>query len=236
MAAIARPHAPDAAQEAFLHRVCGTPDHSDPATLRVLAEPSTLHALLADIRHDEAWCAAIAARSYRHVLGFDKFVLMHFGELGQLRMHVWHPGRLRPRDHVHNHRFAFSSSVVLGELRNHIYVVSADGQRVRQFREVSRPDEAAWRFEGVGPARVERQFTADLTRGSSYSMSADLLHRTEVTTHSAVTLVLQHRTTRDWSSVFMPESDAGDRPFVRRSFGRDEFRNAISDVLHALGD
>jgi hypothetical protein len=205
-----------------------------PRVLRELATAPNLQAMLSLMIKNRAWSAAVAARSYRHVLGFDKYVLLKFGSGGQLRLHVWRPDRRRIEEHVHNHRFAFSSAVVLGELRNHLYRAAPDGEALLQLREVSRVEDPGWCFQDVGTARVRHQLTAGLTAGCSYAMAADLLHRTEATGDYTITLVLQHRVVRDWSYVFVPLTAGRFQTATRTGFTHAELHAEMRDVLDAL--
>ncbi|MET8039595.1 hypothetical protein ABZU25_01875 [Micromonospora sp. NPDC005215] len=202
--------------------------------LRRLGRPHRLSAFLRELTDDDRRTSAVAARSHRHPLGFDKFILATFGELGQLRMHVWWPEQVRKREHVHNHRFHFASAVVIGQLACHYYRAADGGQRLLQFRESSRSEDSAWRFEAVGFETVSETLTVHLTAGSSYSMSEDLLHRVNATSTTTVTLMLQGRSSRDWSSVLVGAEGQLPERLERRCFEPDELRCKLATLGHHL--
>jgi hypothetical protein len=145
---------------------------------------------------------AVAARSYRHVLGFDKIILSSVRPHGQLRLHVWWAGEDRRREHVHNHRFAFSSRVLTGRLRTRLYAEDPAGEPVTRYRETSDPVDRRWRFEPVGPARLAVVLSADQPAGTAYSMAPSVLHRIEASPLLTVTLFLETASVRESSDVY----------------------------------
>lgn len=72
----------------------------------------------------------VSKQSYRHTLGFDKFILLDPGMMlenglkgygWQLRLHIWWPGTNRGVpvvESMHEHSFDFTSTVLAGEIEN----------------------------------------------------------------------------------------------------------------------
>ena len=74
---------------------------------------------LASGEGDPEGCARL---SYRHVLGFDKLLLIDGGPHQMLRAHVWHPGAgTIGKEDIHNHRSPLASYVVRGRLAMELY-------------------------------------------------------------------------------------------------------------------
>ncbi|MBW4704333.1 hypothetical protein [Micromonospora sp. RL09-050-HVF-A] len=205
----------------------GQPSGSAISILRGLGRPERLSALLTELLDDDSRADAVAARSHPHALGFDKFILATFGEFGQLRMHVWWPGRPRMREHVHDHRFDFSSVVVAGRLDCRYYHPARSGAVLTRYRESSRDGESAWRFDLVDVVSVRETLAVQLTPGSSYSMPYDLLHRVEAASTTTVTLMLQGRLSRDWSSVLVDTTETVPARVGRRTFDTEEMRGRL---------
>jgi hypothetical protein len=117
---------------------------------------------------------------------------------------VWWPDQARTREHVHNHRFWFSSVVLAGSLRMHLHHQAGDGEPMTQVRETSDLADRRWRFEVVGPARVATGMVADLPAGTIYRLAPDMLHHLAHAGTLTATLFLETRPVRDWSSVYVP--------------------------------
>ena len=172
----------------------------------------------------------VAARSYRHALGFDKIILVSAWPLGALRLHVWWPGQQRAREHVHDHRFTFSSVVLTGRLRTSLYQLAEDGEPTELYRETSDMADRRWRFEHAGPRRLARVLVADQPAGTAYTMSPPLLHRIEASPLLTATLFLETESTRNWSSVCVDPGAEPPAPADQTAFTPAD----LTDRLHRL--
>ena len=72
--------------------------------------------------YDEERLAQVAKQSYRHQLGFMKFVLLTTEDGGSVRLHHWDESDAKPED-VHSHCAHFQSRVVLGRLSESSYAL-----------------------------------------------------------------------------------------------------------------
>jgi hypothetical protein len=176
---------------------------------------------------DEDLLAAVAARSYRHALGFDKVILLSASPDWQLRLHIWWPAVSRTREHAHNHRYQSYSAVVSGSLRTHVHQRSSSGTAYRQFRELSAPSERCWNFELVGDARLSTTMVADLSAGTTYAMSPDMVHHIEASVALSATLFLETRSVRDQSNVFVAPGDLPPKQSAQEAFTVSELRDRI---------
>lgn len=180
------------------------------ATRRAVAEvgqPDALSELVGELAQGTAEAAVCARGSFRHVLGFDKLVLVDAGSRQSLRVHVWHgAGGSGAREDVHNHRSALASCVVRGRLGMELYDVAevpaapgsaapgpgtgvraeipgdvdvgADcGLAVFAYRETHAQRHGDWRLVPRGPARVRLIHTGRYAAGASYALPARTLHR-----------------------------------------------------------
>ena len=177
------------------------------ALLQRLSEPSELVALLTSVVADSRALSAVGADSFHHVLGFDKLILYSARPRGQLRLHVWWPGDPRRREHIHNHRFTFSSAVVTGSLRTHFYVSAEDGKSLRHFVESSDPRDRRWRFDEVGRTTLAETLVANLPAGTAYTMAPGMLHHIDASPGLTATVFLETESTSPSSSVFVQPGD-----------------------------
>ncbi|WP_107059050.1 hypothetical protein [Streptomyces sp. NRRL B-1347] len=149
------------------------------AVVAELGSPGRLSALVAELASglgDPSGCALL---SYRHVLGFDKLLLVGTGSRHMLRAHVWHPGTLRAgREDIHNHRSPLASYVVRGRLGMELYETAGDGTlTAARYRESLSARVNDWLLEPAGRARLRLTQTAEYAAGSGYALSSYALHR-----------------------------------------------------------
>jgi hypothetical protein len=156
-----------------------------------LAEPSFLARLLRSLRDDRNAVAQCANQSYRHPLGFQKIMLLNGEPQFDLRLHVWWPDSDPGVDHVHNHRFAFASTVVAGGYQMQLFHPDPAGVPMAEYREQISPH-GGWELTPVGTTRLGVLTSVHLTQGASYALAANALHRVTVAPGSlCVTLLLR---------------------------------------------
>lgn len=125
-----------------------------------------------------------------HGLGFIQVQLQ-----GNQRLHVWHPELPRRRcfEHsaIHNHRFSFASTVLVGSMLNITYIPwtttldDADGRPVNIGKYMTYTHEGPRSTNGGRPWTPHLQVDFDqtgtdhITAGSEYRMRAYAYHRTE---------------------------------------------------------
>ncbi|QFZ17071.1 hypothetical protein [Saccharothrix syringae] len=156
--------------------------------LRRLAAPEFLRPLLARGATGE-----VPDRAYRHPNGFLKIVLVSNPEF-QLRLHVWRPAPEypAPTENVHNHRWDFASAVLAGGYRFQEYVPDARGEDFLGFRYGGHRGTSSYALAPTGDARLRCTFDADLSSGSSYLLTSDVLHRVvSPADRTTVSMILQ---------------------------------------------
>nr|WP_199782945.1 hypothetical protein [Streptomyces alboniger] len=147
-----------------------------------LGSPARLLPLLTELAAGAGDPSGCALLSYRHVLGFDKLLLVDGGPRHMLRAHVWHPGA-NVREDIHNHRSPLASHVVRGALGMELYEPvpggeeSAGGLEAARYRESLAGEEGDWLLEPAGRARLRLTQSALYTAGSGYALPSFALHR-----------------------------------------------------------
>jgi hypothetical protein len=86
-------------------------------SLEPISTNEAVQEMLRSVLSDDSALAEIALRSYTHINGFDKFVLI-VSKNYKLRLHIWWPEHaVKHMEHVHDHPWDFSSRILLGSLR-----------------------------------------------------------------------------------------------------------------------
>lgn len=171
--------------------------------------PLLLDALIDEAEREPDRCERYARLSYRHALGFEKIVLMDGAPQYMLRAHVWRPSDggadSGPAEHVHNHRFAFASSVMRGELAMTVFGPDPSGTAMSRFREELSPGDEGWVLSGAGEDRLGVTSELHLTAGVDYFLSPDALHHILPAAHlETVTFCLETASVRQRTDVYAP--------------------------------
>jgi len=149
------------------------------AVIAELGSPERLLELVAELASGEGDPEHCAGLSYRHVLGFDKLLLIDSGPRHMLRAHLWHPDASAiGAEDIHNHRSPLASYVVRGRLAMELYEARGDGGITADRYEESLAERSAdWTLRPTGPARLRLTHVGQYAAGSAYALPAHTLHR-----------------------------------------------------------
>lgn len=141
------------------------------------------------------------ADSYRHDNGYDKIVLFQDKETHmKMRLHIWYPSLMpnvrRPRQNVHNHRWDFSSVVLLGYVDHVTYRFaeqSEEGEEFSHYRYYARGSKEHYELEERGKTKLVYLSTERFEKDTVYSVKNSTLHRVDVPDDMSVaTLIITH--------------------------------------------
>ncbi len=217
-------------------RLEGMPDLMPALALgRYFGTSDRLIDILDTVLANESLAAELAARSYRHALDFDKYILFSEPPFAQLRLHVWFAEDARRQEHVHNHRFGFASVIVHGRIRAYLYSPDADGSPHQHYRESAERQEQRWKFEDLGATRLATSMVVEIPAGGYHMVAPATMHHIEVPANeAAVTLFVETSSVRASSSVFVPqggESLEGRRQVV---YARSEVQARLGQLRGLL--
>ncbi|MFG2511087.1 hypothetical protein [Streptomyces sp. NPDC048584] len=149
------------------------------AVVAELGSPERLSELVGELVRGEGDPEGCARLSYRHVLGFDKLLLIDAGPRHMLRVHLWHAGGGGTgREDIHNHRSALASHIVRGRLCMELYeTAGGEGFAAERYEESLADGSADWLLTPAGPARLRLTHTGRYAAGSTYALPAHTLHR-----------------------------------------------------------
>jgi len=178
------------------------------------------------------WCAE---RSFRHPLGFDKFVLFRCPQY-ELRLHVWRSGPARHNEHIHDHRFAFASTTVVGHVDVEMYRIGVGGTLMVRYDERRAGEGRDYAFQCPELVTVLPVATLHVAAGSAYCLPSETLHRIRVTTDFAATIVVKVPTGRVNTTVLADPLLRPPGRIVRRFFtpSEAERRLRVREIVTAL--
>ena len=139
--------------------------------------------------------------SYRHDNGYDKIVLFQDKEtFMKMRLHIWYPSLIpnvsRPRQNVHNHRWDFSSVVLLGYVDHITYRFAEpteEGEEFFHYRYYARGSKEHYDLEERAKSKLVCIGTERFEKSMLYSVTNSTLHRVDVPDDRDVaTLIITH--------------------------------------------
>jgi len=168
-----------------------------------IGETTKLVALLGNIRELVSYflqmpsdLAHIAARSYVHYNGFDKFVLLSSHQPNfKLRLHVWWPeNREYPSENIHNHRWDFTTLLVAGSYQFEEFQTDPDGDSMYEYKYLPPDGRDHYGMEFIGKTRLNCLSSGCMQTGSYYTLTTKALHRVAtVRRHPTISVLVQRQ-------------------------------------------
>lgn len=197
-----------------------------------LAEGSLLAEIRQSLQAAPDRLARRAADSHRHPLGFDRLALVNAEPAFMLRVHAWWPTSSRGREHVHNHRFAFASSIVCGGYDMEVYQPDPEGVPMDEYEEHVAPLTGNWSLELQGSGRLSVRCTTRLGAGGSYWVGPETLHRVDVPAdQTCITLFLETALTGVTTRVFTRPGDMPPAYTRKRALSVAEYQRILDAVI-----
>jgi hypothetical protein len=214
--------------------------------LERIIQPQSLAALFDEFVEATQMAAHHHTDSYAHDNGFDKIVLFQDNETRmKLRLHIWHPRIIpntkRSRQNVHNHRWDFSSAVLIGYADNVSYRFSEPGEVGEEFfhyRYYARGSKEHYEVEERGKIKLVCADTRRVAKGDVYSVEAETLHRVDTPNDELVaTLVITHENVGWVTNDLLSERSIGfDRAVLPSpAMTREEIAEKIGNLRQNLG-
>ena len=166
-----------------------------------LIQPTNLAAMFDEFVESTRTAVHHHTDSYAHDNGFDKIVLFQDSETRmKLRLHIWHPlvipNTKRPRQNVHNHRWDFSSAVLVGYADNVMYRfanLGEDGEEFFHYRYYARGSKEHYDLEERGKTKLVSTGVQRVAKDDVYSVDNEMLHRVDTPDDELVaTLIITH--------------------------------------------
>lgn len=170
---------------------------------------SEARALLQSVLRSREALEVVAAASYVHQLGFEKYVLSKAANGETIRLHFWPDGSTGQIEDIHSHCASFSSYVLKGKLTAQSFT-TRPGTSHAIYR---------YRFDMLaGHSQVDHAGTTDIregdsmiyTQGDSYTMEMSELHRVTDVSRGTATISRWHERSTHALVIKSKESEAVD--------------------------
>lgn len=214
--------------------------------LAQLIQPENLSRMFSEFIESTRTAVHHHTDSYAHDNGFDKIVLYQDGETRmKMRLHIWHPlvipNTKRARQNVHNHRWDFSSAVLIGHADNLSYRFASPeeaGEEFFHYRYYARGSKEHYDVEERGKAMLFCAGTQRVKKGDIYSVDNETLHRVDTPDDELVaTLVITHENVGWVTNDLLSERGMGfDRTSLPSpAMSRKEIIEKVENLMQHLG-
>jgi hypothetical protein len=154
--------------------------HGDDVLLEInkfFSRPFHLSVLLYHVLRSEDLMKQMLKESYYHENGFHKIVLAS-GSYFKLRLHHFGSGVKIPMENVHDHRWTFASSILVGSLKMDLFEVhEREGEQLIHYRYDSNKSSGRYQTTCLGRKFIRKTETRSFDAGEQYLMLPTDLHR-----------------------------------------------------------
>ncbi|RYH60987.1 MAG: hypothetical protein EON54_10490 [Alcaligenaceae bacterium] len=191
----------------------------------------SLLSVLESLLVDESRLVDVARLSYRHQLGFFKFVLMTHPGGGCLRLHFWDQ-QFSVQEDIHSHCAHFSSRIVAGGLSENSFDLVRGKSHARfRYRFDPQAGNAVALADGLAGVCLRKRRT--LSAGDTYSKRAMDLHNVSDT--EVGTLTVSSWGARQVEAVVLkPRGALSEDCVVVAGMAVDEVRKSLRDITERL--
>lgn len=199
----------------------------------VLALPTRwqLLALLDELQQDERALSQAASLSYRHQLGFEKYVLVTQPSGACLRMHYWSGVSIAEED-IHSHCADFRSLLLLGQLTEQKFsMIAGDTHSAFRYRFDAVRGESEISVDGV--TAIQESQARTLMAGDSYTNSAESLHRVSAVKPGTVTVSSWGPRLHD-AVVLKPSNQPADPCCARAGMNVEILRARLQEIRQRI--
>jgi len=152
-----------------------------------------LKEIIANLEQDNITAENLAKQSYRHENGFTKLLLWgNQNSLFRIRLHFWE-GIKNQSSNIHNHRFNFSSHILMGKIKNTTWVLDEEGEQFNYYEYIPRLEKGNYLMANIGNARLRVSDVEIIEEGATYSLQDNVLHASESFSENLITFFIEER-------------------------------------------
>ena len=174
--------------------------------LRELVNQNHIKHYLVGVREDPDLQSEIRERSYVHPLGIVKIpILVDVHNQWELRLHYWHKDNQHIRkidNDIHNHKWDFVSTIVMGRIVHTLYAEVADGDEFYVQELGTSGIGSKRRYSEPKKIKMAPAYTTHYLKGSSYFISRHVAHSVKPTGGDAITLMLRGKYSANSTNIY----------------------------------
>lgn len=146
--------------------------------------------------------------------------LIHYFGLGfiqvkindTVRVHFYHKDlpSITPEEDIHNHRYDFISTILLGSLHQEIFKITEGDTHVKEFVSCDKEKEIN---PSPSPCGIQSLFSGIHTSGSIYQVTTDVFHR--VKSDYCITKIVREKPKMEFAEVVRPNNSVAICPFSK---------------------
>ncbi len=163
------------------------------------------------------------------------FIQLDLDNEDRRRLHVWHDKlpKQQVSTPIHDHRFDFVSTILIGKLTNVVYEIEeSSAPSHRRWKAVRDTNSQETHLEPFAPAVLAKMaYALSLDRGKSYSFLAGRFHETQFQTPTVTLMTKQHTYFDHESSALVPIGVEPDNTFSRHSCSKEYMWTIIEEAL-----
>lgn len=206
-------------------QVCGTADF-----LRELAET---------LRLDGPALARLTKQSYLHENGFVKATLFDSPDgRFRIRLHFWREvAKTRIPQNIHNHRFDFFSTVLVGSLSNNIWDAARAGRSFSHYEYLPRLGQKSYTLSFKGEELLLPASERQIHRGGIYFLDKSELHTTGLGDGTIITLFVEDRLgLKDYADIYSEKYPAENTILASPAISSASYIRALETISKRLAD
>lgn len=170
-----------------------------------LSQPDTLSLLIRCIIESPVMFARMLDNSYYHENGFHKVVLLS-GKNFKLRLHHFGVSSKIPMENIHDHRWAFASTILSGTLEMDMFEQSqqvVDENKLIHYLYNSDKSTGAYSTDKIGMVSLNKIESRFYEAGKTYLMLPEELHRIKnLEGQESLTLILTGKPENNTCNLF----------------------------------
>ncbi len=206
-----------------------------------LIDQETFPRLIERVITNDHWLEAIAQRSYYHVNGFDKLILLQEDNYS-LRLHIWwQENGKKTREDIHNHRWDFISGVLVGTSVQELFSLSAEQEEgafeMAHYRYTPQRNHQGFRYcmKNLGSVFLRQQGKKQISSGRVYRLKKSELHRVVCDyKETTATLVFYTAPYGEGSDVY--SNHMTEKRYRMKKMSKNEVKEKLKKLLMVYND
>ena len=214
------------------------PNDLNDSKLELLFENSLIFNYIKEMFSNDKLINMVLKKSYFHYNGFFRIVLAS-SEYYKVRLHFWDAKNLNENnpENIHDHRWTFSSKILMGSYISQIYIVSKDPQDSEYYKYLydSNHDKDSYNLKEEGVERLKLIENRVFKIGENNSSNTVDLHRVIPTQNTlTASLMVQGQKVKDIARVYNENKIRKSDHINMLPLSRKQLKDLCGKLLYAI--